>query len=240
MSSPTENAIHNGTTIYHNSIRIPRNTGYKSTGLRVLKSSRYNKKLGKKNSVILKGPKEFRGKHLYHLTLVERLTCPQDCQQWNVCYGNHMPFAYRSPPGAELETALVKDVHYLASIYPEGFVVRLHILGDFYNTSYVDLWRDLLHTYPNMCIYGYTHRELTTDIGNAITEMVRDFPKRVSILRSDGQDPRDPLPWALTVPKGTTPRKDILVCPEQTGKTESCLTCGLCMNGKTNIQFLEH
>lgn len=91
-----------------------------------------------------------------------------------------------------------------------------------------------------MGIYGYTHRKAEDVIGSAVKAMVDDFPLRVSILRSDKPCDDLTLPGAYTVPTGEIPRSDIIVCPQQTGKTESCLTCGLCFNGITSVQFLEH
>jgi hypothetical protein len=33
---------------------------------------------------------------------------------------------------------------------------------------------------------------------------------------------------------------DSFVCPEQTGRTESCSTCGLCWATKKRVAFLQH
>ena len=45
---------------------------------------------------------EFKGYRIFTLTLEERATCPKSCNQWDVCYGNNMPFAHRLEHGAEL------------------------------------------------------------------------------------------------------------------------------------------
>lgn len=236
--SKTAQAIKNGNTVYLKSVRPAPVLPTVSTGLRVLKSSKSNSKLsGGRNGEIVKGRKYYRGRPLYQLTLVERATCPPTCEQWGDCYGNNMPFAHRFEPGKELEEALEHDLNFLRHKHPEGFVVRLHVLGDFYSLGYVSFWRKQLRANPTLALYGYTHRKHGTQLGDAVAAMVRDFPERTSILRSDGRSPEDPLPKAVVV---ETPPEGVLVCPEQTGKSESCLTCGLCFNGKTDIHFLRH
>lgn len=237
---PTEFARAHGAPVFLNRVLPPPDTPRVSTGLRVLKEASSNSKLSSGSSRrITRGPRFFRDKKLFTLTLPERLTCPANCQQWDNCYGNNMHLAHRYIPGLELEEAIWDDLRYLHKKHPEGVIIRLHILGDFYSVGYVQFWRKKLHEFPNMGIYGYTHRRRSTDIGKHITHLVKDFKGRVSILRSDGRR-GDPLPLALTVKKGKEPRKNIVVCPEQTGKTESCLPCGLCFNGSTSVQFLEH
>ncbi len=237
----TENALQNSTTVYRKSIRPAPDTPIKSTGLRVLKNSKGNTKLtGGLGSRITKGIAFFRGKHLYNLTLTERATCPSTCEQWNNCYGNNMPFAHRYTPGPELHEAISADLEVLDRKHPEGIIVRLHILGDFYSVEYVEFWMDMVRQYENLGIYGYTHRRHGTDIGDSVAKMVSLFAGRVSILRSDRMDDDDPLPGAYTVKVGTDPNPDVVVCPEQTHETVTCLSCGLCFNGRTSVQFLEH
>lgn len=239
--SATEYAVDYRTSVYLKSILVAPRTSAKYTKLKVLKPASNNVKLSaRSNTRVQKGPKEYQGKPLYNLTLVERETCPRSCEQWANCYGNNMPFAKRYLPGSQLTDALAHDLKVLNIKHPEGFVIRLHILGDFYSEDYVAWWNTWLVLYPKMVIYGYTHREHDTRIGDRIAHMVDDHPGRVSILRSDRKNDDDPLPGAYTVKKGTEPSKDILVCPQQTGATESCLTCGLCFHGHIPVQFLEH
>jgi hypothetical protein len=152
-----------------------------------------------------------------------------------------MPFASRYAPGPELDGAISHDVHTLTDRHPDGYVVRLHVLGDFHSTGYVRHWRNLVRAYPALRLFGYTHRRPGTAIGRAIVDLVRAYPRRVSILQSDPVAGRGPLPGAYTLPDGVTePVAGSVVCPEQTGRTESCLTCGLCCNGRTSVSFLLH
>lgn len=207
-------------------------------GLTVLKSAATNSKVGKGKNTITRGP--YKGLRLFALTLPERWTCWPGCPNWDRCYGDNMPFAKRYVPGTDLEEAIRKDVRLLDGRYPGGFAVRLHVLGDFYNVAYVTVWDCLLDELPWLHIFGYTHRMADTPIGAAITTMVERHPGRCAILRSDGQDPEDPLPVAMTVGEDGPAYPGTILCLEQSGKAQSCLDCGVCMNGKTSVSFLEH
>jgi hypothetical protein len=228
-------------TLYQKSVIAPPTSPVKSTGLRVLKSAASNAKLSDgASSGFVKGP--WVGMPLFQLTLEERATCPTSCSHFITCYGSNMPFATRHQHGDALTDALAADVQVLARKYPQGFVVRLHVLGDFYSTDYVNFWAEQVRKVPQLNIYGYTHREFGSPIGDAVTKFVLTNKGRVSILRSDGTHPKDPLARAMSIPADATEPHKLaqVICPEQTGKTASCLTCGLCMNGRTSVSFLAH
>lgn len=224
-------------TRYRGSVIASPRKAIPSTGLFVLKRSDNNAKLGNGSYRITKGV--FRGMALYMLTLEERATCPDTCQNWNRCFGDNMPFAKRHRVTTSLLPAITQDVRTLARKHPEGFVVRLHILGDFPSVEYVRHWRGLLVKHPELRIFGYTHWPHGSAIGNAVRRLVMEFSPRVSILRSDGEA-GDPLPLAITVDRDQPAAADTILCPEQTGRTASCLTCGLCMNGRTSVSFIDH
>lgn len=206
-------------------------------GLYVLKSASTNNKIGKGSQLITKGP--WRGMQVFTLTLEERATCWEGCQQWDNCYGNNMRFAGRYAHGPELDAALDHDVAVLAARYPEGVVIRLHVLGDFYSPEYVAAWADRLTRHPNVHVFGYTHWPEDTPIGQAVTDWVAS-DRRVSIRRSDGVQHADALPVALVVAAEAPAIPGTVLCPEQTGQSHSCLTCGLCMNMQTDITFRTH
>jgi hypothetical protein len=207
----------------------------------VLKSGTGNKKLGGK---VTKG--RYRGMPLYTLTLEEGATCWSGCQNLNRCYGANMPFAIRYNPGPTLEAAIAQDVATLADKHPDGFVVRLHVLGDFYSVDYVKHWAALLDQYHNVYLFGYTHWRAGSDIGDAVTTLVAGFPERAAFLRSDPTETGDLLPGAYTVDHDgrkdlhTLNRPGTVVCPHETGRVASCGACGLCMNGTTGITFIDH
>ena len=207
-----------------------------SSGLRALKEAATNKKLGV--GAITKG--RYRGLPLFALTLEERATCWSGCQNWARCYGDGMPFAKRHKPNQSLLEALTADLATLTQRHRAGFVIRLHVLGDFYDVSYVHQWRDWMEQYPTLRVFGYTHWRHDHPIGRAVAELVAAFPNRAAFRRSDPTEYDDPLPPAHTVPTGDPAVQGTVVCPEQTGHTSSCTTCGLCMNTTIGITFLDH
>lgn len=209
-----------------------------TSGLFVLKESTTNKKLGRGGKIIQKG--RFRGMPMYSLTLEERATCWEACSNLDRCYGDNMPFAKRYAPGAPLLAAVSRDVQLLAERYPKGFVLRLHVLGDFYSVAYVEHWAHLLHTVPPLHLFGYTHWPADHPIGAAVASLHTQFADRVAFRRSDGTSAHDPLPFALTVARDAPAAAGTVLCPEQTGKTAACTTCGLCMNQTTHVSFRDH
>lgn len=208
------------------------------SGLLVLKESTTNKKLGSGGKIIQKG--RYRGMPLYSLTLEERATCWDGCPNWSTCYGDNMPFAKRYTPGPALLTAIDHDVERLSKKHPAGFVVRLHVLGDFYAVDYVQHWATLLQTVPALRLFGYTHWPADHPIGTAVTSLVHTYADRVAFRRSDGDRRSDALPVALTIGRDAPAAPGTIVCPEQTGQTASCTTCGLCMNLTTSVSFRDH
>ena len=189
--------------------------------------------------VWLKGP--FKGMPLYSLTLEERATCDSSCPIWDNCYGNHMPFASRfdvtMDQGAALMALLSTELTQLDSRHPDGYSIRLHVLGDFFSTDYVYWWRSQLTIHPLLHIFGYTHR--TGPITTAIDETFTKFPDRFVILQSDSTQPSI-RPVALI--EGLTPGAELLpLCPEQAGQLSGCLECGLCTNSRIKgVRFRRH
>jgi hypothetical protein len=149
-----------------------------------------------------------------------------------------MPFAHRIVVDDEdlFEARLADEVRALARKHPGGFSVRLHVLGDFYSTRYVQFWGRLLAATPQLNVYGYTHRR--GEIALALDALWAFWGSRFTILQSDGGT-ESIRPVALLE---TTPGADQLpTCPEQTGKAASCLDCGLCtIAGIRGVRFLIH
>ncbi len=59
-----------------------------------------------------------------------------------------MPFAHRfSTEG--LIPRLEQEIKELMLKHKEGIVIRLHVLGDFYSTEYVEFWQKMLLTHPH-------------------------------------------------------------------------------------------
>ena len=201
----------------------------------VLKQSK-NKKLSKdKLPVIKKG--RFKGYVIYTLTLEERATCPRYCYHWDDCYGNNMMFGHRIQHGPELEAALQKEVAELCGLY-RGVIIRLHVLGDFYSKQYVWTWANLLCLHENLAIWGFTGHAPTSEIGNEIAFCRNRFGDRFAVRFSNAPD------WQFSANSADLfkPVKNkSVICPEQTGKTESCATCTICWAAKDmQVLFQTH
>lgn len=223
--NPSHPALTSARTIYPGSIRNP-----KDNKTPILKSVSDNNKVGKGSNIITKG--KWRGMPMFSLTLEERATCPSDCNHWDDCYGNGMGLAHRFQHGKELEKRLFREISELARKYTLGFVIRLHILGDFYSVRYVQLWRDMLEMFPNLRVFGYTARS-RGNIAKALKHIRGQFPERWWI-RASRNNPNILLS-AYSIPSPIS-----VHCPEQTGKTESCLSCGFCWSAEIPVYFQAH
>ena len=196
----------------------------------LLKPGSSNKKLG---GHVSKG--RWRGMPIVSLTLEERATCILSCDQWNNCYGDNMPFAHRIDhndptflPILDLELAGLNARH------PTGYLVRLHILGDFYSPEYADFWQRAMVKYPALHIWGYTHVPTDDPIGRIVFAMNSD---RCVIRSSDRPD----LNNSAQVFGDDYGQGDYdVACPQQTQATASCGTCALCWDSNKRIGFYEH
>jgi hypothetical protein len=197
---------------------------------RVLKDGHQSRKIGK---FVTKG--KMRGFPIFTLTLEERATCPRSCKAWGECYGNGMQAAERIVAGPALETALWDELAELQQQHPGGFLVRLHVLGDFYSLDYAQLWHEALEAYPALHIFGYTAREPSGEIGQLICEMIAVWPTRFHMRFSGWNGPRN---GAVIV--GSAEEAEHLVCPAQTGKVGCCGECAFCWHSDRTIAFLRH
>lgn len=180
---------------------------------------------------------KFRGYWIYTLSLEERKTCPDSCRHWQTCYGNNMPFAKRiDHTDPDFLPTLQTEIERLCA-KRAGVLIRLHALGDFFSVEYVEFWRHMLRVHPNLALFGYTARHPVTEIGDAVWVTNRLFPDRCMIRFSDAQ-----LPEMSTVSIGDEAGcpSNAFICPEQTGKTRCCATCGACWSTKKNVAFMEH
>lgn len=197
---------------------------------RVLKDGHQSRKIGK---VVMKGPR--RGWPIYTLTLEERATCPRTCAAWSICYGNNMQAAERIVAGASLEDRLWSEIASLQQAHPGGFMVRLHVLGDFYSEAYVDLWARALRAFPALHIFGFTARLPGSGaIGDALWTLATTEWSRFSIRFSGAEGPE------LASRLYDSDDHDAIVCPAQIGKTDCCATCALCWQTDRTIAFLRH
>lgn len=196
---------------------------------RLLKSGEHQRKIG---SHVTKG--KLAGAPIFTLTLEERATCPRSCRQWRSCYGNGMPWSLRIQPDDTLLDRLSAELAELNRRY-RRFLVRLHVLGDFYSVEYVDFWRQMVAQFPALHIFGYTARR-GDDISDAIDRLCRS--PRVWIRRSDGP-PREFRAIVVDKPEEAKSQGAIL-CPAQSRHTVSCGSCALCWATPKTIAFLVH
>lgn len=228
-------ALSEGRTIFPSSVTPSRESP------RFLISGHNNPKLGK---TVLKGPRA--GWPIYQLSLEERATCPRSCAVWSECYGNAMPYARRHTPDEQFERFLVAEMITLCRAHPEGLLVRLHALGDFYSVEYVYIWARLIADFPQLHVFGYTARRTddadpeTAKIAQAIALLTEGAWDRFAI-RSSGADA--PARSLSIVVDQDPDLPNVIVCPAQTEATEACASCGLCWaeaaRDKT-VAFLRH
>lgn len=233
-------AVVEGRTLFPSAVVTPDGSA------RVLIEGKNQRKLGDR---VTKGA--WAGMPIFALTLEERATCPSTCHHWTTCYGSGMQYARRNRAGPELEHWLDAELQILGVQYPDGFVVRLHILGDFYSVEYVERWARWLKEIPQLRVFGYTAWPATTEIGGAImklrTRMWDRFAIRTSVPADMilGRNPKvEYQPLATTirrVAQGKQPEG--IVCPAQTHDDVCCGSCGLCWSEaarETPIAFIVH
>jgi hypothetical protein len=202
---------------------------------KIIKDSK-NIKLGKK---VIKGM--YNNYKLKTVTLIERKTCPADCVHWDDCYGNNMPFAHRIDH--KDQNLLQKRIYNeLLNSTNQLLLIRLHVLGDFFNVKYVKFWSIMLNTFKNIAIYGYTANNINSKI-----ELSRDIAKEIIKLNyskhshirfsNDLNNPFSANSYDIVKPvKGKS-----ILCPVQENKTANCGTCGLCWNQNSqSIIFKTH
>lgn len=197
---------------------------------RVLKDGHQSRKIGK---FVDKGPR--RGWPIFTLTLEERATCPRSCKAWGICYGNNMQAAERISAGPALEEAIWNELLQLQFYHPRGFMVRLHVLGDFYGLDYVHLWQRALKAFPALHVFGFTAHDIESPIGAALYAMAVADWQRFAI-RFSGLAAVE----LGSVLQGNPGFDQAIQCPAQTEATDCCATCGICWHSKRTIGFERH
>lgn len=201
---------------------------------RLLKSGHNNRKIG---ATVQKG--RWKGFPIFTLTLEERATCSRACLHWRDCYGNKMNWSERVIHGDALERRLEKELAALNRSRPKGFVVRLHVLGDFYSVDYVGLWLKWLEKFPALHVFGYSHWPADTPIGSAIRR-ARDAHWPRFAVRSSNCDDETRGADSYRVKGAPKAINGAIVCPAQTGRSDCCATCTLCWSTDKNVAFLVH
>lgn len=196
---------------------------------RVLKDGHQNRRIGK---TVMKGHR--KGWPVFMLTLEERATCPRTCAVYGACFGNNSQASERITAGLDLEQALWSELADLQAKHPGGFMVRLHVLGDFYSEGYVALWRAALDRFPALHVFGFTARLPGTPIGDALWQLANAEWQRFAVRFSGMEGPR------LASRVSDEPDAEAILCPAQTGATQCCATCALCWQSERSIAFARH
>lgn len=192
----------------------------------ILKPVSDNKKIGKGGVIVTRG--KWRGMPMYQMSLEERATCPRSCQQWANCYGNNMAFAHRiDHKHPDFLPLLNAEIATLCHRYRHGIIIRPHVLGDYFSPEYTAFWIEQTAKHENLRIFGFTHWERDSVIGRMITEWNKN-----------------PRVWVRFSDQGGEMSANVegegIQCPEQTGKTHSCLTCGVCWSTTKPVRFIAH
>jgi len=190
-------------------------------------------KLGEK---ILHG--RWAGMTIYSLALEERRTCPETCAHWADCYTNNSPQLIRFRHGPELLDRIRAALWDFDRLHPDGYVVRLHVAGDFYSVFYVMFWKAMLVQHPACNVWGYTARDPFGEIGRLIHDPKVFDPSRWSVRDSTGQL----MFSAPTIYRHVTRIKqpEGLVCPEQLGRAKDCASCAICWESRKPVAFMSH
>lgn len=212
-------ALAKAITIHPRAKRSPLDTN-------ILKSVSANSKMGKGDNIVTKG--KWAGMPMFQMSLEERATCPADCKQWASCFGNNAAFAHRiDHTHPDFLSVLRAEVVVLVKRYRHGVVIRPHVIGDFFSQEYAKFWMGLADEFQNLYLFGFTHWGRDTPIGQAI-------------LKGN----HNPQVWIRFSDQGGTMSANVdgegVQCPEQTGKTESCLTCGVCWTTERAVRFNLH
>jgi hypothetical protein len=135
---------------------------------------------------------------------------------------------------------LQREVALLDIEHPRGFVIRLHVLGDFYSVAYVNFWRTLIERHPALHVFGYTARHDKSDpIASALIALAHDCSNRFAMRFSNAPYPFD-APSTISIEHPYQKPSDAVVCPEQIWRTESCSTCALCWQSTRRVAFIQH
>ena len=217
-------SLESGTTLFPTTLTDP------AQETCVLKSGHNNSKIG---SEVEKGI--WKGMPIHTLTLEERKTCPSECQMLRECYGNNMQWAQRFRHGPALEKKIQEELQDLQAAHPSGFVIRLHVLGDFYSMEYVKFWERMLTMFSGLRIYGYTAHDVTKPIGSKLLTMaVENWERFAMRFSASGMNEIS----ALVVKSPDEVPHNAFLCLAESGKASCCAACTACWESEKNVAFL--
>ena len=249
----TQMAVMAGRSVYHD-LRAKSVADGMAKSERAIKAST-NTKLGKR---VTKG--KLAGFPIFTLTLEERATCPRSCVHWSDCYGNNMMNATRYAADDALVEQIEADLAHYQAKHPKGFLVRLHVLGDFFSVGYVAQWAKWLDMFPALHVYGYTANQPDAidskerAIGQALATLRQEcgarwavrfsgsFEQQFAALSADDGRARDLLAskQAFTCPTQISKATGKLAKKGEETLAPSCGACGLCWQASKPVVFITH
>lgn len=203
----------------------------------VLKDGSMNVKIG---GDVLVG--DLKGARIFTLALEERATCPRSCDHWRTCYGNAMNKTRRWTMDRATLRRLVAEVKDACHTH-EKVLIRLHVLGDFIDESYVQTWRRLVQMHPNLHVFGFTAHKPGPPVGDLIAAARRVLGRRWAIRHSGMTGPWGS--FTIDFPTERTRLGDAVVCPEQRKTMNQdtrmhCGACAVCWQTSHPVVFVEH
>jgi len=105
---------------------------------------------------------------------------------------------------------------------------RLHIIGDFYDSEYIEKWRRIAELCPNTIFFGSTRSWRIEGLADALKRL-RDMKNVYLRASSDLTDKLHPCKdWSEWMINGQG-----FPCPHDSGKVANCVECKICFSVKT-------
>jgi Gene product 88 len=116
---------------------------------------------------------------------------------------------------------------------PQPNAVRIHSSGDFFSIEYIQFWLEIASAAPLTSFWAYTRSWTMPDLVPYL-ETLRNQPNVELFASWDSTMPAPPPVWRLSIitDPGFVPAEaqhaNPIVCPEQTGDSPNCASCGYC------------
>ncbi len=198
------------------------------------------------------------GKNIFTFSLPPINTCPQattECTE--ICYAKksfkQYPNVREAWEGNLKETkkkGFVKNFNELLVKKKKGTICRLHVSGDIYDKDYLKSLISIVENNKDIIFYGYTRMWRDSSFHplllylNSLENMTL-FASTDDETYSNKEKPPKALREAYMGTKYTKEDLNLIQCPEQSGKIDSCEACGYCFksfhkNHNRGVLFTQH
>lgn len=177
-------------------------------------------------------------------SLPSLISCP-GASSWcrKACYAKGLESRYSNVMKAYFRNwALMRNLRLFAkemirSLPKTLTCVRIHVSGDFFSAAYVRAWIKICSAFPDTQFWAYTRSWRVAKLAPEL-EKLRALPNVHLFASWDASIP-EPLPEGWRVARA---EKEItgFRCPHETGRVDTCLSCGYCWKPKTkgSLSFL--